>query len=201
MTHTSPGYPARDRDGHPHSTVRRIASAVAGRWPTYLGIALAAATLFDGDGGPNGALIVTVAALSYLTVAVLDRPGAVWLVIVVLFGIGTAADTVGIGYWLAFGPIALIVTVIGLVRGQLRRPGLYVLQAPQMLVVGVVVLLAEYGGLEFAGYLVAAALIGHAVWDVAHWRANKVVTRSLAEFCFVIDSLLGLGIIILLVLA
>ncbi|MGN9841821.1 hypothetical protein ACTMTI_27215 [Nonomuraea sp. H19] len=197
MTNTSPGY----TNGHRHSTIRRIASAVAGRWPTFLGIALAASTLFDEDGGPGGAFIVTVAALSYLTVAVLDRPRAVWLVVIALSAIGTAADMAGIGYWLVLGPIAVLATLVGLVRGQLRRPGLFLLQAPQMLAVSVVALTAEYGGLEFAGYLVAAALIGHAVWDVAHWRANKVVARSLAEFCFVLDALLGLGIIILLLLA
>jgi hypothetical protein len=47
------------------------------------------------------------------------------------------------------------------------------------------------------GYLVAAALIGHAVLDVIVWRAREVVTRSLAEFCAVLDLTLGIAIIVL----
>ncbi|MCQ4118051.1 hypothetical protein [Rhodococcus tibetensis] len=48
--------------------------------------------------------------------------------------------------------------------------------------------------------LVGAGLLAHAAWDVYHYRANKVVDRSLAEFCGVLDTLLrvaviGLGIV------
>jgi len=36
---------------------------------------------------------------------------------------------------------------------------------------------------------VAIGLLGHAGWDVYHHRVNRVVARSPAEFCFVIDTL------------
>jgi hypothetical protein len=38
---------------------------------------------------------------------------------------------------------------------------------------------------------VAIGLLGHAGWDVYHHRANRVVVRSPAEFCFVIDTLVA----------
>jgi hypothetical protein len=42
---------------------------------------------------------------------------------------------------------------------------------------------------------VAAGLFAHAGWDFYHHRADKVVGRSMSEFCFVLDVLLGLVIV------
>ena len=46
-----------------------------------------------------------------------------------------------------------------------------------------------------AVYLAALAAIGHAAWDVVYFVRNRVVPRSLAEACFVLD--LGLGVALL----
>jgi hypothetical protein len=43
---------------------------------------------------------------------------------------------------------------------------------------------------------VAVGLLGHAAWDVWHHRTNRVVSRSLAEFCLVLDTALAIGIIV-----
>jgi hypothetical protein len=48
---------------------------------------------------------------------------------------------------------------------------------------------------QAGGILVSAGLFGHAAWDVYHHRINRVVTRSLAEFCFVLDTLLALAVL------
>jgi hypothetical protein len=42
---------------------------------------------------------------------------------------------------------------------------------------------------------VAGGLLAHAAWDIYHHRANKVVVRSMAEFCFVLDTLLAAAIV------
>ncbi len=42
----------------------------------------------------------------------------------------------------------------------------------------------------------AAGLAGHAAWDMYHYRVNRIVARSLAEFCFVLDTLLAATIVI-----
>ena len=42
----------------------------------------------------------------------------------------------------------------------------------------------------------AAGLFLHAAWDVYHHWTEKVVVRSMAEFCFVLDTLLALAIVI-----
>jgi hypothetical protein len=40
-------------------------------------------------------------------------------------------------------------------------------------------------------------LVWHAAWDFAHFRADKVVSRSVAEWCTVFDVLRAVGILIL----
>lgn len=50
---------------------------------------------------------------------------------------------------------------------------------------------------DLGTYLVAAALIGHATLDVILWRARKVVVRSMAEFCAVLDLTLGVAIVVI----
>ena len=46
-------------------------------------------------------------------------------------------------------------------------------------------------------YVVAAGWFGHAAWDLAHLRADKVVSRSFAEWCTVFDILRAIGILVL----
>jgi hypothetical protein len=41
---------------------------------------------------------------------------------------------------------------------------------------------------------VAAGLIGHAAWDAAHFRLDRVVARSYAEFCAFLGLLVGVTI-------
>jgi predicted PurR-regulated permease PerM len=89
---------------------------------------------------------------------------------------------------------ALVFLVVGAARGLLRRPGGLTLQAAGMLVFGATALAALYVDLDLGGYLVAAGLIGHAAWDAVHYLRNRVVARSYAEFCAVLDLLVGAAI-------
>lgn len=41
--------------------------------------------------------------------------------------------------------------------------------------------------------------LGHAAWDVHHYRTNHVVVRSLAEFCLALDTALAVAIAIVTV--
>ena len=53
---------------------------------------------------------------------------------------------------------------------------------------------------ELGAYLVAAGLLGHAAWDAYHHRVNRVVVRSMAEFCLVLDTALAATIVTVTVL-
>jgi hypothetical protein len=50
---------------------------------------------------------------------------------------------------------------------------------------------------DLGRYVVAAGWIGHAAWDLAHFRADKVVSRSFAEWCAVFDVLRAVAILFL----
>jgi hypothetical protein len=43
--------------------------------------------------------------------------------------------------------------------------------------------------------VVAVGLLGHTAWDVYHHWVNKVVVRSMAEFCGALDTLLAVALV------
>ena len=45
------------------------------------------------------------------------------------------------------------------------------------------------------GFIVAAGLLGHAFWDAYHHHVDRVVMRSMAEVCGVLDTLLAIVVI------
>ena len=45
-------------------------------------------------------------------------------------------------------------------------------------------------------YFVAGGLLAHAAWDAYHYRIDKVVSRSLAEFCLALDTIVAAVIVI-----
>ena len=50
---------------------------------------------------------------------------------------------------------------------------------------------------ELGAYLVAFALLGHAAWDAYHYLRDRVVARSYAEFCGVLNLLVGAAILVM----
>jgi hypothetical protein len=69
-----------------------------------------------------------------------------------------------------------------------------------MLVFGAGMLVALYVEPVLGGMLVALALLGHAAWDAVHYVRNRVVTRSYAEFCAVLDLLVGAAVLFVLIM-
>jgi hypothetical protein len=51
---------------------------------------------------------------------------------------------------------------------------------------------------EVGAYLVALALLGHAAWDAYHYLRDRVVARSYAEFCAVLDLVVGAAVLFIL---
>lgn len=88
--------------------------------------------------------------------------------------------------------------VIGGVRGTLRGRGVVALQVAGLLGYLALVLVAISVNDDIARYLVAAGWLAHGAWDIAHHRANKVVPRGYAEWCAVVDIIIGLTILLFL---
>jgi hypothetical protein len=91
--------------------------------------------------------------------------------------------------------VAAAFAVYGLLRGATRPAGGLPLQAVAMIAFGAAAAVALLVNEAVGAYLVAAGLFAHAGWDVYHHWSNRVVVRSMAEFCFVLDTLLALAII------
>lgn len=174
------------------------------RWPTALGIAVVLLTVF-GEEIDNRlvsflAALIVVMPLVYLGAAVFARRSAAWLVLLVGLALILPLRLFDLGIVPALGllGIALALLVIGLVRDQWRNTGGLLLQTLGMIGFGAVGFAVLYVDLQWAGYLLAAALFGHAVWDAIHWWRDRVVPRSYAEFCGVFDLLLGMTILVML---
>jgi hypothetical protein len=91
---------------------------------------------------------------------------------------------------------AVLYLVWGVVR---HRPGQGVwvwMQIPGILVFGALTFWALSIDDPGAQYVLAAGWLGHAAWDVVHYRANRVVSRWWAEWCMVLDVLLAVVLVI-----
>ncbi|MER7334406.1 MULTISPECIES: hypothetical protein [unclassified Micromonospora] len=88
--------------------------------------------------------------------------------------------------------------VIGAARGQLGERRVLVLQVAGLAGWAALALAATVVDHGLAGWLVAAGWFGHAAWDVVHHRANRVVPRGYAEWCAVIDTVVGVAVVLAL---
>jgi hypothetical protein len=178
---------------------RRWTDALMHRWPTALGIALAALAAFDLQDVQEGlefAALTVLMALVYLGAAALDRRRSAWIILLAgLTLLVFMPSTWGVIPSVVFLVIALVFLVLGVARGQVQRPGGLRLQTVGMLAFGSTVLVALYVDPDLGGKLVAIALLGHGAWDAYHYLRDRVVTRSYAEFCAVVDLLLGAAIL------
>jgi hypothetical protein len=93
--------------------------------------------------------------------------------------------------------IAAVYVPIGVIRKQFGSPDVHLLETLGVIGFGALALGALSVDHRLAQYLLAAAFFGHAAWDFAHHRADKVVPRWYAEFCIVVDVIIGVGILAL----
>ncbi|TDC29861.1 hypothetical protein E1211_25270 [Micromonospora sp. 15K316] len=88
--------------------------------------------------------------------------------------------------------------IIGGYRHRLRGPGMPARQLAGLAAWSALALVAVAAGGRTAAWLVALGWLAHAVWDVVHHRRGEVVPRGYAEWCAVLDAVLGVTIILAL---
>jgi hypothetical protein len=169
------------------------------RWPTAVALGMAALT-FGGsetdEAVANFAEALPLLPLLYLAVAKLRRRQATWPVFVVLitpFTVLRALDVIAPSAFPA--AVALIVLIWGAIDGQLRRPGAFTAQALGMVGFGALALVGLIVDPNLGRYLVAAGWLLHGVWDFVHLKLDKVVARSYAEWCGILDVLIAVELI------
>ncbi len=154
------------------------------RWPTLLGIILAVAIGFDVADGRDVAFVLVLGALGYLVPAALNRKSLTWPVAIGLFVVVTLSRVLDFPVL----PVLLGITGVFTVWALATRQWF---QATAAVLFGAAGVLATVADLRVGGILVAVGLIGHALWDAWHLRTGKVVTGSYAEWCGVVDVVLG----------
>ncbi len=153
-----------------------------------LGVGVAALMLSDFDDGREFAIVLLIASVGYLAIAVLERPQATWWVLIGLLAGVVCLRLLNIAPEPVLAVAAVLTTIVGLVRGSLRRLWLPALQAPGR---GLHRYRGRFSSREHPG------CSGHTVWDLVHLRARAIVSPSLAEWCAVLDTLIAVGILVL----
>ncbi|MBC3194717.1 hypothetical protein H7X46_27070 [Pseudonocardia sp. C8] len=168
---------------------RPLARQVLDRWPAAAGVVVAVLSAAAGDGA---APVLVAAGFVYLGAAAVRRRAAAWPLFWVTFVLMAASRFVpGLDPAGAMLAVAAVLAVAGLARGAARPAYGLPLQAAVLLVIGAAALAASAASPQVAALIVAAGLFGHAGWDLWHHRTGRVVSRSLAEFCGVLDALLA----------
>ena len=181
-------------------SARRL-RALGRRWPTALALAMSAAT-WDGGGSDQSVIslghFLPMLPLLYLIVCKIHRPRASWPVLVsglTITIVLRALDVISPAALVA--AVALVVLVWAAIDGQLRDSGLFQIQALGMLGFGAVALAGLAVEPEVGRYLVAAGWLLHGVWDYVHLWLDKVVVRSFAEWCGLVDILIAAQLLLL----
>lgn len=172
-----------------------MTSTLLHRWPSLLGLGCAVLVLATGAERAVLAIVLGVAALCYLAAAATGRRWMAWVGIGAGSLIVAASKVAGLPWWAGLGVAAVALAAAGLLGGVPRVP--LTVQALALLGYGglavTAVLAAPAAGMVLAGL----ALAGHGIWDIVHYQRDKVVPRSLAEFCALLDIPLGLGFLVL----
>jgi hypothetical protein len=172
---------------------------VARRWPTAVALASAAFSALGGDNGDSSGLAkaLPLLALLYLVVAAVNRRRATWVVfgVLIVSYIGLRALDV-VDTTVVIMAIALAASIWGAGHGRHRE------RAFQVQLIGMVGFAAvALAGLavdpELGRYLVAAGWLAHGIWDFVHLAKDKVVVRSYAEWCGVLDILIAAQLVVL----
>jgi hypothetical protein len=181
-------------------TSSAISGSVRRRWPAMAGIAFAALAAFGMAGGVDQAPVLAAAALVYIGAAALQRPAAAWPLFFASVVVITAAKLLGVDATLMVLGCGVVLGLYGLLRGVVRPGHGLPLQTVALLGFGAVAAVALFIDADVGAYLVAAGLLAHSAWDLHHYRANRVVARSLAEFCLLLDASLAVLIVVVTVI-
>lgn len=167
------------------------------RWPTALALVAGSAMLLGGVTTQTthdlNEILVQLPVL-YLVIAAFGRPRWTWAI----FGAGFVVYGVLRQQELVEPTVVFLAVALAAVIWGAGHGGTDVwLQTAGMVLFGGIALAAFAVHPDVARYIVAAGWLGHAAWDAVHLARNRVVARSYAEACGVLDILVGSALILL----
>jgi hypothetical protein len=91
---------------------------------------------------------------------------------------------------------AVIYLTWGTSRGELTSGRWLTLETAGVLAFGALAITATAADPAAARYVLATGWLAHAVWDVIHHRADRVVPRWYAELCMVCDLVVAMSLLL-----
>lgn len=175
---------------------------LAGRWPTALAIGLTAVNVAGGSADVAGSAdafgqALLLLPLGYLIFVRVPRRWS-WPVAIAAVAAVTAVralDVISLASFLGTAMLAMLVW--SAVRKDLHKPGMVRVQALGAIGFGALALAGLALDPQVGIYLVAAGWFLHGVWDFVHLRLDKVVSRTFAEWCGVVDILVAAQLLLL----
>lgn len=179
---------------------------LADRWPTALAIlfvafAIAVMALLDREAelfGPSVALMAGIYMMAYA----LGRPWTAWLAFPLLstvMSVLQVLDDLDVRWADPFVGIVVVVALLWLwavARRRFTDRETFPVQTAGMVAFAAITLACAAVAPRLGVALAGVGFIAHGIWDAYHFRANKVVHRSFAEFCAVIDIPTGLALLV-----
>ena len=170
-------------------------------WPLAFGVAFGAFMLLTDDQNSVEGMTMplVIATATYALVGFLGQAAWSWS----LLGVVVVINLVGEALAPSSGlPLMAALTVAAVVAGlALRRwsaPAIEMRWQPWGAAAFMTAALATLWLDAGAGRVVIAlSLLGHAAWDIVHWRRGAVVSHSFAQWCAFLDLTLGAGILVL----
>lgn len=189
---------------HPAAHRPRPAVMLKRRWPTALAAAIVALNVIasgaqdvaDAVGGFGETL--PLLPLIYLVVNQIGKPQATWPVL----GAGVVA-VFALPFQDVIAPSTVLIALSsvllawGAVRGTPHGRAAFGVQAAGALLFCGLALAGLTVDPDLGRYLLAVGWFCHGIWDFVHLRLDKVVSRTFAEWCGVIDVLVAVQLLFL----
>jgi hypothetical protein len=181
-------------------------TALTNRWPTALALVstaggIAVMALLDRDAELFGPLVAMMAAI-YLMAYAIGRPVSVWVALVVMsalisvFQVLDGRDALGVHPGVAMAIVLVLTWLWTVARRRHTDSGTFSLQTAGMVGFGAVTLVAAAVEPRAGVALAGVGFLAHGAWDAYHYRMNKVVHRTYAEFCGVVDLVTGTALLV-----
>lgn len=169
------------------------------RWPTAVGllgfgVSIALIVLLDADSefAPG---VATMAGI-YLVAYALGRPAAAWLAFPALAVVVVLLILVDIDAGIGMTAVLVPLWIWAVLRGRARDGRWFTIETVGMVAFGAITVAAVSVDPKVGGVLSGIGFFAHGVWDVYHYRANKVVNRPWSEMCAVLDLPVGIALVV-----
>jgi hypothetical protein len=181
-------------------------TALTNRCPTALALVstaggIAVMALLDRDAEMFGPLVAMMAAI-YLMAYAIGRPVSVWVALIVMstlvsvFQVLDRRDALGVHPGVAMAIVLVLTWLWTVARRRYTDSGTFSLQTAGMVGFGAVTLVAAAVEPRAGVALAGVGFLAHGAWDAYHYRMNKVVHRTYAEFCGVVDLVTGTALLV-----